>query len=1054
MRKIILFAVVLMLLLTSIPISFNVQPVSTSTIKRFGKSYSLTNNIYSHVHENKVTLNGIEFPSAPLNGTYTCTVGPYPKNFVGDVVLGIVYWSIPSSMEGNIVRISTNTNGHNMTVEIWTGFVKSNESEWWVTNAPIIMGSRRMRNPSLTWMAHKGNYTLAFAHWPTYCGCNEWEVNITYTIEVYSPTLSERAKNMFNFVFISLRVLDSDENPINKAQVKCYSEDWFVRYPDTTRGECGFALTNENGWVNFKIPVGNWTFFASAGEIYESKKPGLGYFVTLRNIRISENTSFILKPDDVIDLTIADVNGNPIDGHVIVMVSDYVPIIEVPRSGITKGGHISIHVSRDFSYDILFLKEPSVSKVGYIIHEKIGQARAVSIRPPAESLSQLTFRLYDKQYKPTVGFLNLFYHNFSVNGWTANWEISDSDKILLTPSKIWASLHLLKDGWRFSFYGSEYFLSPGSVKTISLGGPFTPQLRISIYDEEFKETGLPQIWLQVNDSFGNLLENFWDTRGEEDIPLDLLQNGITIFSENLGSRRVHSETDATPWMQIRIKNAYSRENSPEYKLKVNMGPFGTFELTGVLLSNKTLLSYESIMTEHFILRHPAVLNEKFMKVALWLESAYKVLSNLLNESIKEKIMVDFHICWGFFAGSNRIWFNFGDVLWDNYSPNDAAAGSQVARAGGLLHELAHVFQLSDSNIKKGRNYYEPWWFGEPFASMLAGEVIWSLLGEKAGMMAFGERNRISFDFLLKPEWAADFQHIPYSYLRKHYGTKIHRGMIKLWAGIDEDHSKDKLIQRGFSENEIYVTLYSYLAQQNLAWLFQAALPDVSEKNIVHGLTILQDHIPPNTLDDYDGEWQNSEFIITLTATDYESGVSETYYRVNNGVVKSVSVNGQPLITTEDANNTLEYWSVDNVGNEEFPHKILTGIKLDKTPPAILITSPSLSYEARSSTLTVTWTGSDEISGISHYEIRLDRGAWINVGTNTTYIFAQLADGSHIIDIKAVDKTGNVGQSTVSFTVNTSPLLGPGYIEAVITATTIIVALGIALYFLKIRKRFP
>jgi hypothetical protein len=77
-----------------------------------------------------------------------------------------------------------------------------------------------------------------------------------------------------------------------------------------------------------------------------------------------------------------------------------------------------------------------------------------------------------------------------------------------------------------------------------------------------------------------------------------------------------------------------------------------------------------------------------------------------------------------------------------------------------------------------------------------------------------------------------------------------------------------------------------------------------------------------------------------------------------------------------------------------------------------------------------------------------------VGTNTTYIFAQLADGSHIIDIKAVDKTGNVGQSTVSFTVNTSLLLGPGYIEAVITATIIIVALGIALYFLKIRKRFP
>lgn len=96
----------------------------------------------------------------------------------------------------------------------------------------------------------------------------------------------------------------------------------------------------------------------------------------------------------------------------------------------------------------------------------------------------------------------------------------------------------------------------------------------------------------------------------------------------------------------------------------------------------------------------------------------------------------------------------------------------------------------------------------------------------------------------------------------------------------------------------------------------------------------KDLVPPITSDDYDGTWHNSDFTITLTATDHESGVEETYYRINNGQVKAVSVDGQPLITTESANNTLEYWSVDNVGNEELPHKVLTGIKLDKTVPTI------------------------------------------------------------------------------------------------------------------------
>jgi hypothetical protein len=659
-----------------------------------------------------------------------------------------------------------------------------------------------------------------------------------YSSQTVAPMAGGGVRDMFSFVYVSLRVLDVDGNPINGAQIKAYSEDWFARYPDSMMGEPGFALTDERGWVSFRIPVGNWTFFASAGEFYEHSRPGFGYFVVFRG-RVLGDSSFILRPDDVIDLAVVDVSGRPIDGRVSVMVSDYTPIIEVPRSGVTRGGRIQIHVSRGFQYDILFLKEPAMDKVGYIIHERIGQAREVRIRPSAESLSQLTFRIYDKQYRGADGFLNLFYHNFSINGWAANWEIRDLDTVLVTPGKLWASFILIKDGWHFSFYGNEYLLSPGLKRTISFGGPLTPRLWVSVRDWDFRETGPPQMWLQISDGFGNILDNFWDPNGREDIPIDLLQNGAVVFSENLGNRRVHSETCATPWMQIRINNVYSKESSPEYRLRVDLGPFGFFQLTGVLLSDETLLPYRSKETEHFILRYPAMFEEKFTKAASWLESAYKVLSTLLDETINEKTTVDFHVCWGFFGGPNHIWFNFGDVLWDNYSPNDAAPGSQVARLGGLLHELGHVFQLSDSNIKKGRGYYEPWWFGEPFASDLAGDVIWALLGEKAGMMAFGVGSRISFDFLLKPVWSADFQHVPYIYLRKHYGTKIHRDMVRLWAGVDENRLKERLLSKGFSVNETHVALYSYLAKQNLAWLFQPSL-DISEERIAQALTILQE----------------------------------------------------------------------------------------------------------------------------------------------------------------------------------------------------------------------
>jgi PKD repeat protein len=100
------------------------------------------------------------------------------------------------------------------------------------------------------------------------------------------------------------------------------------------------------------------------------------------------------------------------------------------------------------------------------------------------------------------------------------------------------------------------------------------------------------------------------------------------------------------------------------------------------------------------------------------------------------------------------------------------------------------------------------------------------------------------------------------------------------------------------------------------------------------ITAIEDFTPPTTIHDYDSLWYTSDFTITLTAVDDWSGVAETYYKINDGPTKTVSVDGQPLIETESANNKLEYWSIDEAGNEELPHKILTGIKLDKTYPTI------------------------------------------------------------------------------------------------------------------------
>ncbi len=179
------------------------------------------------------------------------------------------------------------------------------------------------------------------------------------------------------------------------------------------------------------------------------------------------------------------------------------------------------------------------------------------------------------------------------------------------------------------------------------------------------------------------------------------------------------------------------------------------------------------------------------------------------------------------------------------------------------------------------------------------------------------------------------------------------------------------------------------------------------------LTVLQDNVPPVTADDYNGLWHIADFTITLTATDHESGIAETYYRINDGSVQNVGANGHPHITTESANNTLEYWGVDNAGNEELPHKILTGIKLDKTTPT---TNAGADQTVNEDTL-VTFDGSastDE-NGITSYTWTFtDATTKTLSGISPAYTFT--TSGTYIVTLTVEDEAGNTATDTVTVTV--------------------------------------
>jgi hypothetical protein len=162
---------------------------------------------------------------------------------------------------------------------------------------------------------------------------------------------------------------------------------------------------------------------------------------------------------------------------------------------------------------------------------------------------------------------------------------------------------------------------------------------------------------------------------------------------------------------------------------------------------------------------------------------------------------------------------------------------------------------------------------------------------------------------------------------------------------------------------------------------------------------------PTVSNDYVDLWHTSDFTINLTP-DYN--VNETFYRINDGPVCNVTANGQPTITTEGSDNTLEYWSTWNIygtGIMELTHVTLTGIKLDKTAPTGSITVNSNYVDT--TTVTLTLSAADSNSGIAQMRFSNDNNEWSSwepYDTSKTWTLTA-GDGTKIVTVQYMDNAG-------------------------------------------------
>ncbi len=92
--------------------------------------------------------------------------------------------------------------------------------------------------------------------------------------------------------------------------------------------------------------------------------------------------------------------------------------------------------------------------------------------------------------------------------------------------------------------------------------------------------------------------------------------------------------------------------------------------------------------------------------------------------------------------------------------------------------------------------------------------------------------------------------------------------------------------------------------------------------------------------------------------------------------------------------------------------------LDRTGPILTIIEPVNGTLTNLDSIRIGWEGLDQISGIDGYRLRLDAGAWEDLGGSASVVSDGLADGMHTFQVEASDLAGNKAIRSGWFRVDT------------------------------------
>jgi len=220
----------------------------------------------------------------------------------------------------------------------------------------------------------------------------------------------------------------------------------------------------------------------------------------------------------------------------------------------------------------------------------------------------------------------------------------------------------------------------------------------------------------------------------------------------------------------------------------------------------------------------------------------------------------------------------------------------------------------------------------------------------------------------------------------------------------------------------------------------------SDTEVTDSVTVTVDLDDPSVTitspEDYPEEVFNTTNVtVEWEGSDNEGGVGIDHYevRIDDKKWNEVTKRNYTFFELDNGEHTVEVRGVDkagNIGSGYYADSV--SFTVDTNPPTVSITSPKEGEPIGSSSVTVEWTGRDNLTSVNYF-VRVDNGTWKEGGWYNEHTFTGLSDGNHTTEVVAMDEGGNAARDTVTFRVDTTSsisITSPAPSEIVSTDVTV------------------